>query len=171
MTVMRADIHGDFSDVRDWYIARRFRGTFARLAELDDAGRVLEVARAYFEDEELERAHELLQLAIDRAPQNEALRMAQLQMAFLQRDAELYLALALQLREELPQCGQWPEIERLGRGLLPREPLFAAARAGGFEAGNARTMAASAEMRAALFHQAMSRAPDEVVGERSRTAA
>ncbi len=170
MTAMRADIHGEFSDIRDWYIARRFGGTFTRLCELDDAGRVLEVARAYFEDEELERAHELLQLAIDRAPLNEALRMAQLQMAFLQRDAELYLALALRLRDELPQCGQWPEIERLGRGLLPAEPLFAAP-ATGAEPGGARPVGACAEMRAALFHEAMSRPPDEVVDERSRSAA
>ena len=153
--------------IRDRYLAARFPGAARTAADLQQTERVIQSARLYFEERKLDRAIELLGLAIEQCPGEEALRLARLEIAFLMRDAALYVALANDLRGAHPSSPQWSEVARLGRSIAPDEALFGAA--GDPHATNhygpwpdmPNWMHApwdlTAEVRATEFHQAMAR--------------
>ena len=111
---------------RDEYIAARFPGVFRRSADLLEVERVIKVARLLFEEGELGRADELFALAIEESPAARALRLAQLEIAFLTRNAPHFIRLAGELQREYPELAEWPDVVRLGHALAPGEPLFGA---------------------------------------------
>ena len=113
--------------LRDRYIAARFPGMFGGSADLADADNVIRVARMYFEARKQFRPQELLEMALQQAPHARALRLAQLEIAFLTSDATLYVAAARGFKESFPDAEEWREIARLGHGLAPAEALFGAA--------------------------------------------
>ena len=110
--------------IRDRYIEARFPGVAKASADLEDAEKVIKAARLYFDEYKFNRALELLELAIMQSPGEELFRLAQLEIAFLRRDAALYVVLARRFRVERPASGEWAEVARLGRALLPAESLF-----------------------------------------------
>lgn len=154
--------------IRDRYIAARFPGAMRNAGDLASPLKVIDVARHYFEEGESDCAHELLEMAIEVSPRHTPLRLAQIEIAFLGRDGQRMLRAALGLHEALPQCPQWPDVQRLGRALLPGEGLFG-------EASGARdhehygpwpdtpnwigaSWDLTGDVRAADFHHAMTRA-------------
>ena len=112
--------------MRDRYIAARFPGLVAGAGDLERVDHVIRSARLCFEEEKYDQAQELLHLAIEQSPGKEPLRLAQLEIAFLRRNRERFVALATQFRAILPQSPNWAEIARLGRAVAPDEPQFAA---------------------------------------------
>ena len=112
--------------LRDRYIAARFPGIAARSADLERVDDVIRWARLCFEEEKYDQAEELLDLAIDQSPHDESLRLAQLEIAFLRRDARAFTAFAAELRRTHPQSRNWAEVARLGRAIDPGEPMFVA---------------------------------------------
>jgi hypothetical protein len=111
--------------LRDRYIEARFPGVLSSSADLADADGVVTIARLLFEEGRYDDAQELLQLAIGQSG-SEPLRLARLEITFLQRDASRYVALARELRQAHPQTREWTEVARLGRLLVPGEALFGA---------------------------------------------
>jgi hypothetical protein len=111
--------------MRDRYIAARFPGVATGSQDLLDADLVIRAARLYFEEDAHDLAFELLKMAVDQSPRNEALRLAQLEIAYLRRSRGRYVALARSLRNVLPDSASWAEVCRLGRALAPQESLFA----------------------------------------------
>lgn len=154
--------------IRDRYIAARFPGAMRNASDLASPLKVIDVARHYFEEGESDCAHELLEMAIEVSPRHTPLRLAQIEIAFLGRDGQRMLLAARGLHEALPQCPQWPDVQRLGWALLPGEGLFG-------EAPGARdhehygpwpdtpnwigaSWDLTGDVRAADFHHAMTRA-------------
>jgi hypothetical protein len=112
--------------IRDRYIAARFPCTAQSSADLENVGRVIKAARLFFEEDQPDRAMELLELAAEQSPGDESLDLAQLEIAFLMRDAETYGALALSFRHNRPASNAWDEIARLGRIIAPHKAVFGA---------------------------------------------
>jgi hypothetical protein len=112
--------------IRDRYIAARFPGLLAGSEDLGRVDHVIQCARLFFEEEKCDLAHELLTLAIARHPADEALRLAQLEIAFLLRERDRFVRLATAFRLAVPESRNGAEISRLGRAMAPDEPMFAA---------------------------------------------
>jgi hypothetical protein len=112
--------------IRERYIAARFPGVARTLADLQSSDRVIKAARLFFEDDEPELALELLDIAAQEAPHESPIWLARLEILFLTRDAEGFVAAARAFRQGHPRHEQWPEVERLGRALVPGEALFGA---------------------------------------------
>lgn len=110
--------------IRDRYVSARFPNIFRRCSDLEDTRRVITAARLYFEEDRLDHAHELLDLAIIQSPEDGRLRLAQLEIAFLERNPERFTAHALAYREKHPKAREWEQVARLGNVIAPSEPLF-----------------------------------------------
>jgi hypothetical protein len=110
--------------IRERYISARFPGVARTIGELQSCDRMVKAARLYFEDEQPELAIELLELAAQEAPHESPIWLARLEILFLMRDAEGYVAAARAFRQAHPRHEAWTEVERLGRALVPGEPLF-----------------------------------------------
>ena len=112
------------SRMRDRYVSARFPGVARSAAELAASAKVIKAARLYFEEEDLESALELLQLAVEEAPREASLWLARLELLFLGRDAEGFAACAREFRALHALHEAWPEVIRLGRALAPADALF-----------------------------------------------
>jgi len=112
--------------IRERYISARFPGVARTLADLHSADRVIKAARLYFEDDQPELALELLEIGVQETPHESPLWLARLEILFLTRDAAGLVAAARAFRDAHVRHDAWPEIERLGRALVPGEPLFGA---------------------------------------------
>jgi hypothetical protein len=110
--------------IRDRYIGARFPGVARNAADLASASRVIKAARLYFEEEDVASALELLQLAVEEAPREASLWLARLEILFLARDGEGFIACAREFRALHRENGAWDEVLRLGRALVPGEALF-----------------------------------------------
>ena len=113
--------------IRDRYIGVRFAGLARTGADLQDARRLIKAARLAFEEEHVEGALELLDLAIQQNPAEPMLWLARLEILFLVRARTRYVECARAFREAFPSKPQWPDVMRLGRALSPEEPLFGGA--------------------------------------------
>lgn len=112
--------------VRDRYIAARFPCTAQSSADLENIARVITAARLFFEEDQPDRALEFLELASEQSPGAESLDLAQLEIAFLTRDAGAYVSLAMAFRHNRPASNSWNEIARLGRVIAPQVATFLA---------------------------------------------
>jgi hypothetical protein len=113
--------------LRDRYIAARFCGVARGAADLRQRDAVIKAARLYFEEERADLAVELLAIAEEELPGDPALMLARLEILFLVKDPDEFLAVAARFRETHPSHEAWPEVARLGRKLAPQATLFAAA--------------------------------------------
>jgi hypothetical protein len=89
--------------------------------------KVIKSARLHFEAGESNAALELLDLAIEEAPNETSLSLARIEILFLARDREGFVAGARAFREAHPAHDAWVEIQRLGRAIAPGDTLFGAA--------------------------------------------
>lgn len=78
--------------IRESYLNARFPGVVRSAADLRDVRRVIDGARLYFQDRRLDRARELLQVAVAERPEIEDLWLAHIEILFL-ADAEAEFAL------------------------------------------------------------------------------
>jgi hypothetical protein len=113
--------------LRDRYIVARFPGTLKSIEGLREVEQVINVARLYFEESKLDRAHELIDLAVAETPADKSLRLAGLELAFLSGDPVHFTELARAFQGAIANASEWSEVCRLGRALAPLEPLFGAA--------------------------------------------
>jgi hypothetical protein len=113
--------------IRDRYISARFPGVARGSADLEDGAAVVKAARLLFEEEQPELALELLQLAIEEKPQESQVWLARLEILFLMRDRDGFVATARAFQDVHRYHDAWGEVERLGRALAPGEALFGAA--------------------------------------------
>jgi hypothetical protein len=114
--------------IRDRYIGARFAGVARSAADLENATRVIKAARLVFEEEEPELAIELLRLAIEQNAQEPMLWLAELEIAYLARDASHFAQTARAFHLAFPEYPEWNQVARLGRRLVPEEALFKSAR-------------------------------------------
>jgi hypothetical protein len=112
--------------IRDRYIGIRFAGVIRSAEDLDNAPRIIRAARAAFEEDHAETALELLELAIEQNVGQMSLWLADLEIAFLVRNAHRFVASSRAFRLQFPDAPEWAEIARLGRALAPDEALFGA---------------------------------------------
>jgi hypothetical protein len=111
--------------IRDRYVGTRFPGVATCSSDLASANRVIKAARLYFEEERNDAALELLALAIEECPRDTDLWLARLEILFLTRERDGYVATARDFHREHPGAEEsWAEICRLGRALAPGETLF-----------------------------------------------
>lgn len=110
--------------IRDRYISARFPGVARSAADLESAEKVIKSARLYFEEDEPATALELLELAIEEIPHESSLWLARLEILFLTRDRDAFVAGARAFRDAHAAHDAWVEIERLGRAIAPGEALF-----------------------------------------------
>ena len=107
--------------LRDRYIKARFPGVAESSADLDDGPKIVTAVRLYFGEQKFDRADELLDLAIEQSPGAVALRLAQLELAFLRRQAAAFTAFARDFHRAHPMDPAWKEVCRLGRAIAPKE--------------------------------------------------
>jgi hypothetical protein len=107
--------------LRDRYIKARFPGVAECGADLENTPSIVKAVRHYFEEQKFDRADELLELAIAQAPGATDLRLAQLELAFLRRQAAAFTVSARAFRNAHPMDPAWKEICRLGRAIAPAE--------------------------------------------------
>ena len=112
--------------IRDRYISARFPGVARGSNELQSPTAVIKSARLLFEEEQAELALELLELAVEETPHESQLWLARLEILFLLRDRDGFVATARAFQEAHRDHEAWPEVERLGRAIAPDEPLFGA---------------------------------------------
>ena len=112
--------------IRERYLCARFPGVVRAVADLQRAEDVIKSARLYFEDGREDLALELLEMAIQDAPQEAATWLARLEILFLTRDAAAFVAVARDFRALHGEHAEWAEIARLGRAISPGEALFGA---------------------------------------------
>jgi hypothetical protein len=112
--------------IRDRYIGIRFAGVIRSAEDLSNSPRIIRAARAAFEEDHAETALELLELAIEQNVNEKPLWLADLEIAFLVRDAHRFIASARAFRLQFPGAEEWKEIARLGRALAPDEAIFGA---------------------------------------------
>ena len=113
--------------IRERYMSARFPGVVRSSADLHSEEMVIKSARLFFEDGQVELALELLDLAIEENCRCESVRLAQLEILFLTRDAPGYVARAGAFRAAHPASEAWAEVKRLGQALAPGEALFGSA--------------------------------------------
>lgn len=110
--------------IRDRYLAVRFPGAPHTDEELRDSAAVIKAARLYFEDDDIDRACELLECATDVNAKDETPWLAHLEILYLKRKARAFTPLAKRFHEHFPNSGRWPEVLRLGFRLDPEDPAF-----------------------------------------------
>lgn len=109
------------------FVAHRIRERYfrARFPEVEppsspanaDPGAVIRAARLYFEDGDIERAAELLQLAAEILPREDRLLLAKLEIHFLALDASSFAATARLFEGRFPTSPDLPRVHRLGQRL------------------------------------------------------
>jgi len=110
--------------ILDRYITARFAGIATGAGDLGDSARVVKAARLLFEDGQGERGLELLQVASDLHPSDDAMRLARFELLFLERDVQGYRRAVERFHHDRPGSPQWPEIRELGRKLGLEGELF-----------------------------------------------
>src|SRR5260221_4227087 len=110
--------------IRDRYVSVRFAGVARSAADLQDAARVIKASRLAFEEGHPDSALELLELAIEQSPFEKSLWLAELEIAFLTRNAERFVESARAYQAAHPKSAEWAEVAHLGRALAPASDLF-----------------------------------------------
>jgi hypothetical protein len=112
--------------IRDRYVSVRFPGIARCAADLSQPALVIKAARLYFEEEQPGLALEMLELATEEAPGEASLWLARLEILFLARDCQGFVATARAFSSAHPRHEAWSEVERLGRAIAPGEALVGA---------------------------------------------
>lgn len=114
----------DAGDLRRRYIEERFPEVASRAIRLEDTDSVLKGARLFYEDGELPRAIELLQLAIEGRPVEVRLWLALFEVFRLERLSGEFAQLAARFRELHGQTEHWRKVQYFGREVDPGNALY-----------------------------------------------
>lgn len=114
----------DAGDLRRRYIEERFPEVASRAIRLEDTDSVVKGARLFYEDGELPRAIELLQLAIEARPGEVRLWLALFEIFRLERLPGEFAQLAQRFQEQHAGDAYWPKVRFFGREVDPGNPLY-----------------------------------------------
>jgi hypothetical protein len=116
----------DSVDLKRRYIEERFPEVASRAIRLEDTDSVVKGARLFYEDGELPRAIELLQLAIEARPAEARLWLALFEIFRLERLAGEFGELARRFRESHGDSEHWRKVRYFGREVDPGNPMYKA---------------------------------------------
>lgn len=139
----------DVDATRRRYIEERFPEVASGAIVLDDPASVVKAARLFYEDGALPRAVELLQLAIDRKPEEVKTWLALFEIFRLERLSGEYAELARRFREQHGKSDYWRKVQFFGREIEPGNKLFQDERIASLETigpSEARRIAADANV-------------------------
>jgi hypothetical protein len=114
----------DAGDLRRRYIEERFPEVASRAIRLEDTDSVVKGARLFYEDGELPRAIELLQLAIEARPEEVRLWLALFEIFRLERLSGEFAQLAERFAQQHGQSDHWRKVQYFGREVDPGNPLY-----------------------------------------------
>ena len=140
---------GDVDATRRRYIEERFPEVASGAIALDDAASVVKAARLFYEDGALARAVELLQLAIERKPEEVKTWLALFEIFRLERLSGEFAELARRFKEQHGSSDYWRKVQYFGREIDPGNKLFQDERITNFETigpAAAKRMAADANI-------------------------
>lgn len=140
---------GDVDATRRRYIEERFPEVASGAIALDDPSSVVKAARLFYEDGALARAVELLQLAIERKPEELKTWLALFEIFRLERLSGEFGELARRFKEQHGSSDYWRKVQYFGREIDPGNKLFQDERIASFETIGptaARRMAAEASV-------------------------
>lgn len=105
------------SRLRDAYARARFPDVIVTSADLGDSGVVIDGARRCFGSGQLERALELLQIAIDEHPECEALWLARLELLGFAGAGTRFLEAVREFLDQHPDSEHFDEVVHFWRHL------------------------------------------------------
>jgi hypothetical protein len=121
------DESGEDKERRRRYIEMRYPEVANGTITVDDPDSVINAARQYFEEGQVQSAAELLTYAFEEHPGQLRFWLALLEIYRLERMTAEFCALAARFRDFHSGTDVWPKVQHIGRDLDPSNPLFAAA--------------------------------------------
>jgi hypothetical protein len=118
---------GEDKERRRRYIEMRYPEVANKTVTVDDPDSVINAARQYFEEGQVQRAAELLTYAFEERPGQLRFWLALFEIYRLERMTAEFCELAAHFRDFHSGTDVWPKVQHIGRDLDPSNPLFAAA--------------------------------------------
>jgi hypothetical protein len=110
------------------YMYERFPELMSRTVSLDEADTVINAARLYYEEGQVDRACELLTFGVEERPQETRFWLAQFEIFRLEQMRTEFVSLASKFHVLFSYSPSWPKVRQIGHELDPANPLFAAGR-------------------------------------------
>lgn len=118
---------GEDKERRRRYIEMRYPEVANKTVTVDDPDSVINAARQYFEEGQVQSAAELLTYAFEERPGQLRFWLALFEIYRLERMATEFSEMAAHFRDFHSGTDVWPKVQHVGRDLDPSNPLFAAA--------------------------------------------
>ncbi len=118
---------GDDKERRRRYIEMRYPEVANKTVTIDDPDSVINAARQYFEEGQVQSAAELLTYAFEERPGQLRFWLALFEIYRLERMTAEFCELAARFRDFHSGTDVWPKVQHIGRDLDPSNPLFAVA--------------------------------------------
>jgi hypothetical protein len=118
---------GDDKERRRRYIEMRYPEVANGTVTVDDPDSVINAARQYFEEGQIQGAAELLTYAFEEHPGQLRFWLALFEIYRLERMTTEFCELAAHFRGFHSGTDVWPKVQHIGRDLDPSNPLFAEA--------------------------------------------
>ncbi|HEX4859304.1 MAG TPA: hypothetical protein VFV17_09805, partial [Usitatibacteraceae bacterium] len=110
------------------YMHGRFPELKSQTISIEDPDSVINAARLYFEEQQHDRACELLTFGVEERPQEVRYWLAQFEIFRLENMAAEFTELAGKFHVLFAYTPYWPKVCHIGRELDPGNPLFSAGR-------------------------------------------
>jgi hypothetical protein len=118
---------GEDKERRRRYIEMRYPEVANKTVTVNDPDSVINAARQYFEEGQVQRAAELLTYAFEERPGQLRFWLALFEIYRLERMTAEFSGLAAHFRDFHSGTDVWPKVQHIGRDLDSSNPLFAAA--------------------------------------------
>jgi len=112
---------------RQRYMEERYPEMANRSISVDEPDSIIDAARHYFEDSQLQKATELLTYAFEERPGQLRFWLALFEIHRLERKTADFAELAARFKNVHGGTDAWPKVQHIGRDLDPGQPLYAAA--------------------------------------------
>jgi hypothetical protein len=105
----------------------RYPELMTHTVSIDDADSVINAARLYYEEDQRDKACELLTFGVEERPQETRFWLAQFEIFRLENMAGAFAELASKFHVLFGHTDAWPKVRHIGHELDPTNTLFAAA--------------------------------------------
>lgn len=112
---------------RQRYMEERYPEMANRSISVDEPDSIIDAARHYFEDGQLQKATELLTYAFEERPGQLRFWLALFEIHRLEQKTADFAELAARFKNVHGGTDAWPKVQHIGRDLDPGQPLYAAA--------------------------------------------
>jgi len=109
------------------YMYERYPELMTHTVSIDDADSVINAARLYYEEDQRDKACELLTFGVEERPQETRFWLAQFEIFRLENMAAEFTDLASKFHVLFGHTAAWPKVRHIGHELDPANTLFAAA--------------------------------------------